>query len=82
MTTLLTYFCFFILLLLLKKISIRYVSNKEYKTSIKSKARLYSFRMKYYLEKFFSEFVDEFFYSGLLRTFMSVAYDLNFAIML
>jgi hypothetical protein len=49
---------------------------------LKKRIYIYKFRLFYYLSKVTRNYTENFFYNGLIRIYLSIAYDLNMDIFL
>ena len=80
MTTLTSYY----LMKLLYKFVLNYLEIEKVNLYSEWKKRIYiyKFRLFYYLSEVTRNYTEKFFYNGLIRTYLSIAYDLNMDIFL
>ncbi len=80
MTTLTSYYS----MKLLYKFVLKYLEIEKVNlySGWKKKIYIYKFRLFYYLSEVTRNYTEIFFYNGLIRTYLSIAYDLNMDIFL
>jgi len=80
MTTLTSYY----LMKLLYKFVLNYLEIEKVNlySGWKKRIYIYKFRLFYYLSEVTRNYTENFFYNGLIRTYLSIAYDLNMDIFL
>ncbi len=80
MTTLTSYY----LMKLLYKFVLNYLEIEKVNlyNGWKKRIYIYKFRLFYYLSEVTRNYTENFFYNGLIRTYLSIAYDLNMDIFL